>query len=132
MNDLIALKTGLESQLREGWICVAKSRIEMGGTSAISCLQFDERCSNSTVTVAVSEDEGQFVSSFENYTMPESSKRDILKRFGILTPGLLRKGQKYFISSINLVCEMATSQARLEKLCSEYQELLKQKKLLSS
>lgn len=148
-NDLIRLKVDLDSRLRDGWLSMAKTRFVAGfhrfgkvnlpdydlsdpasidqGAQIVVDLEsipIDDRSSDQkfkTTKFQARIDSDQ--ADQDQKKVKEEMERRLLKRFGGITPGSLRQGQRTFETVLELVCEIASVESELSAVIQEYRRL---------
>ncbi|CDW56477.1 hypothetical protein TTRE_0000475701 [Trichuris trichiura] len=119
LDDYVRKKFELERRLKECWYQLARARVCLGSTSKVSKLQFDFRDQPSILTLEVSEDGDVFKLMF---SVPMATvERETLKRFGILVPKSLKTAQSAVAPAIQLVCEIAALQKKINALMSKFE-----------
>ncbi|KFD63793.1 hypothetical protein M514_02786 [Trichuris suis] len=121
LDDYVRKKFELERQLKECWYHLARARVCLGSTSRVSELQFDFRDQPSSLMLEVSEGGDIFKLMFG---MPMAKiERETLKRFGILVPKSLKTAQSAVAPAIQLICEIAALQTKINVLMSKFEPL---------
>uniref|UniRef100_A0A5S6Q8E0 Vacuolar ATPase assembly protein VMA22 n=1 Tax=Trichuris muris TaxID=70415 RepID=A0A5S6Q8E0_TRIMR len=116
LDIYVKKKLELERHLKNCWYYLAQTRLFMGSMSRVSELQFDFRDQPASVTLEVSEEGDHFQLS---RTPTEEMKHRALKRFGILVPHSLKLAQVSVLTAVQLICEIAGLQAKINALIRE-------------
>jgi len=142
-NDLIRLKLDLDARLRDGWLSMAKTRFVAGfhrfGTVNLPDHEFSDSSTLDEGPQIVLDLDSQIIdpksetkmikfstridSDGDQKKAKEDMERRLLKKFGGLTPGSLRQGQKTFETVLEVVSEIASVESELLAVVEEYKKL---------
>ncbi|KRY75879.1 hypothetical protein T4B_7998 [Trichinella pseudospiralis] len=118
MNEQIHLKLILERKMKECWMAMAKARESMGSLLNISALNLDNRNLDSMSTVVVEKGVNFILRQCDD----DFSRKQVFKKFGLLTPIHLVTAQKHSIAAIQLVCNIASNQTKLVENMAKFAE----------
>ncbi|CAF1009999.1 unnamed protein product [Adineta steineri] len=122
-GQLISCKQILEDTIRQGYFNISHARVIMG-VNNLSYLQYSEKDPMLASTkISISSSPFQI----EKQTDKEHCN-DTLKWFGLLTPNILKQGQKSFQQTIDLALDACRRQENILYLKSQIEQLLKEKK----
>ncbi|CAF0823629.1 unnamed protein product [Adineta ricciae] len=122
-GHLLACKQLLDDTVKQGYFNLSRARIIMG-VNNLSRLQYSER----DPMIAATKISISSVSPFQvEKEIDKEHGDDALKWFGLLSPNVLKQGQKAFQKTIDLVLESCKRQDNVLQLKSQIEQLLKEK-----
>lgn len=126
-GHLLTCKQLIDDTMKNGYFTMSRARVIMG-VNNLSRIQYPEQDPMAaSVRISMSPDSVDI----EKH-MDQEHANDALRWFGLLTPNTLKQSQKCFQQAIDLIVEACQRQATIERIRSEIEKLLAEKKNLSS